>query len=96
MVDDVNDRHHRNSWHSLPLLMSYRAVDNVTAMAPRFGDVELQRVRVETVTAERSGAVGACIAPVYTLRSSLRPWLRSALSWETGLLQAMTCVGCSY
>ena len=55
-------------------------------MAPRFGDVELQRVRVETVTAERSGAVGACIAPVYTLRSSLRPWLRSALSWETWLL----------
>lgn len=58
----------------------------MAALAPRFGDVELQRVRVETVTARRSGAVGACIAPVYTLRSSLRPWLRSVLSWGSWLL----------
>ena len=68
------------------ILKSYRAEGNVTAMAPRFGDVELQRVRVEAVTAQRSGAAGACLAPVYTLRSSLRPWLRSALSWQTQLL----------
>ncbi len=42
----------------------------------RFGGVALQRVRVELAAAARAGAVGACLAPVYTLRASLRPWLR--------------------
>ena len=36
-------------------------------------------MRIEAVVAERSGAVGACLAPVYTLRASLRPWLRCAV-----------------
>ena len=42
----------------------------------RLGAVALQRVRVEPAAAARVGAVGACLAPVYTLRASLRPWLR--------------------
>ena len=74
--------------HVTPASQDYGCMDC------RFGQVTLQRVRIEAVAAERAGAVGACLAPVYTLRASLRPWLRCAVGIivNQGVLIRVRCV----